>query len=96
MKIQEASEDITEGGIMFLSSKTSYNEEYTSTGEKKENRQKSTEAPIAPPGALGPLENSTKALGASQGAGHLSLAVTCTSNLASGTKRPKTCIVYLR
>jgi len=37
MKIQEASEDFTEGGIMFPSSKISYNEENTSRGE--ENRQ---------------------------------------------------------
>jgi len=34
LKIQEASEDITEGGIMFLSSKTSYFEENTKAGEK--------------------------------------------------------------
>ena len=34
MKIQEASEDITEGGILFPSSKTSYIEENTKTGEE--------------------------------------------------------------
>jgi len=40
-KIQEASEDITEGGIMFSSSKTSYFEENTKTDE--ENRHFSIE-----------------------------------------------------
>jgi len=35
MKIQKASEDFTEGGIMFPSSKTSYIEENASTSEEK-------------------------------------------------------------
>lgn len=34
MKIQEASEDFTKGGIMFLSSKTSYIEANTLEGEE--------------------------------------------------------------
>jgi len=42
MKIQEASENFTEGGIIFPSSKTSnYIEENTSTSE--ENKQNNTE-----------------------------------------------------
>jgi len=40
MKIQEASEDFTKGGILFSSFKTSYIEENTSTCE--ENRHNST------------------------------------------------------
>jgi hypothetical protein len=40
MKIQEASDDFTKGGILFPSSETSYIEENTSTG--KENRQNNT------------------------------------------------------
>jgi len=40
MQIQETSEDFTEGGIMFPSSKTSYNEANTLKGE--ENKHFST------------------------------------------------------
>jgi len=41
LEIQEASEDITEGGIIFPSSKPSYFEENTKMGE--ENRHFNTE-----------------------------------------------------
>jgi len=34
LKIQKASEDVTEGEILFPSSKTSYIEENTKTGEE--------------------------------------------------------------
>jgi len=37
LMIQKASEDVTEGGIMFPSFKTSYIEENTKTGEKYRN-----------------------------------------------------------
>jgi len=43
LKIQEVSEDVIEGEILFPSSKTSYFEENTKTGE--ENGHFSTEAP---------------------------------------------------
>jgi len=35
-KIQQASEDVIEGGIMFPSSKTSYIEENNKTGKEKQ------------------------------------------------------------
>lgn len=35
MKVHEALEDVTKGGIMFTSSKTSYFKENTKTGEEK-------------------------------------------------------------
>jgi len=48
-KIQEASEDFTEGEIMFPSFKTSYIKENTSTGE--ENGQNNTENALKHSGA---------------------------------------------
>jgi len=56
MKIKEDSQEFIEGGIIFPSPKTSYNEENISIGE--ENKQNNTENalkhPCAPQGARRP------------------------------------------